>query len=119
MYMYSEGYGTCFVCVYMYMEIHVHSTLAKEYKGRKVIPTQTNKGTHTCIYITHKKLKFSSTCIIIVIHLCTTLAAYIRLHVVTNGYTRWLRRLQIVTLSYRRLWRVRLGYRWLRRITGA
>ena len=25
--------------------IHVHSTLAKEYKGRKVIPT---KGTHTC-----------------------------------------------------------------------
>ena len=31
-----------------YMEIHVHSTLAKEYNGRKVIPTQTNKGTHIC-----------------------------------------------------------------------
>ena len=30
------------------MEIHVHSTLAKEYNGRRVIPTQTNKGTHIC-----------------------------------------------------------------------
>ena len=30
------------------MEIHVHSTLAKEYNGRKVIPTKTNKGTHIC-----------------------------------------------------------------------
>ena len=26
----------------------MHSTLAKEYNGRKVIPTQTNKGTHIC-----------------------------------------------------------------------
>ena len=35
------------------MEIHVHSTLAKEYKGRKVIPTHVHvkrtkqEGTHT------------------------------------------------------------------------
>ena len=36
-------------------EIHVLCTLAKEckYKGRKVIPTQTNKRTH----ITHKKFE--------------------------------------------------------------
>ena len=47
----------------LYMEIHVHSTLAKEYNGRKVIPTQTNKATHIkahiYMYITHKKLKIA------------------------------------------------------------
>ena len=40
------GLDTALQCVDII--IHVHSTLAKEYKGRKVIPTQTNKGTHTC-----------------------------------------------------------------------
>ena len=41
--------------LYMYMVIHVHSTLAKEYNGRKVIPTQTNKATHikAHIYVHH------------------------------------------------------------------
>ena len=44
-----------FECMYMYMEIHVHSTLAKEYK---VIPTQTNKGTHhTCTCASHTRKK--------------------------------------------------------------
>ena len=41
----------CIIPVYMYIEIHVHSTLAKEYNGRKVIPTQTNKGTHIKVHI--------------------------------------------------------------------
>ena len=56
----GEERSECHVqCTCIYMEIHVHSTLAKEYKGRKVIPTQTNKGTHT-LYITHKKLKIEN-----------------------------------------------------------
>ena len=44
-----------YIHVSVYMEIHVHSTLAKEYNGRKVIPTQTNKGTHikAHIYVHH------------------------------------------------------------------
>ena len=41
------------------MEIHVHSTLAKIKEERR-FPTQTNKGTHTYMYITHKKLKIEN-----------------------------------------------------------
>ena len=44
---------THFSQVYTYMEIHVHSKLAKEYKykGRRVIPTQT-KQKHTHVHHT-------------------------------------------------------------------
>ena len=41
-----------FYIMYMYMEIHVHSTLAKENNGRKVIPTCTCTHVHKVTYVT-------------------------------------------------------------------